>query len=467
MDLREISLADVGRRLRASYWFLPALMVLLTLGLSFGMERFDLWLSHSPWRSVFGLASLEPEGVRVIFATIATAMITVVSVTFSMTMVSVSYAAGQIGPRLVQNFMRDRTNQMTLGVFISTFVYCLLGLRLVRGAADARVEGATGPFIPEASVLMAMGLTVLCVATFIHFVHHIPEKINVGRITAELGYELKSALGTLFPRGDDDRGPHAEATPSASDPERWQSGASIASVHDGYVEAVDLDALTELARRRDLELRLEYRPGDFVNERDVLLHAIPADRVREVDVDAMRRHFSFGEERTPTQNALFLVDQLVEILAKALSPGINDPFTALNCINWLGSALMEVVERDETESCRFDADGVERIVVHPTRFSDLASAMFDQSRQYVAADRNACLAQMRVIAEAVGRARDGRRGCLLDHAFALHRAAQESLPLEQDREAIDRRYAIVQRIADSPSLETRLRDGQGWLGGTA
>lgn len=467
MELREISLSDIGRRLRSSYWFIPALMMTASIGLSFGVEHIDReWLGASNGLSL-GLAALEPDGARAIFSTIATAMVTVVSVTFSMTMVAVSYAAGQIGPRLVQNFMRDRTNQITLGAFIATFVYCLLGLRTVRATSTGAAHAAEG-FVPEASVLLAMGLAVACVATFIHFVHHIPEKINVGRITAELGRELKRELQDLFPKPSGES-PTGECEPeSASEELAWEDGAPVRSIHDGYIEAVDLDGLIAFAEKQDLELRLEYRPGDFANEDDVLLWGIPAARIEAAQVEAMHRFFSFGRERTPTQNALFLVDQLVEILAKALSPGINDPFTALNCINWLGSALMATIECPEVEPCRFDGEGNRRIVVHPVRFSDLAAAIFDQSRQYVSSDRNATLDLMRILAETLLRAnRADRRECLLEHAAALERSARERLPLERDRAEVTKRFALVERLANEPSLAARLRDAQGWLGGTA
>lgn len=466
MDLREISLADIGRRLRSSYWFVPALMMAGGVALSFGFEHVDHWLANGPHRSLPGLARLDPDGARAIFSTIATAMVTVVSVTFSMTMVAVSYAAGQIGPRLVQNFMRDRINQVTLGVFIGTFVYCLLGLRTVRGT-PAAAEGAE-VFVPEASLLLAMGLAVACVATFIHFVHHIPEKINVGRITAELGFELKRDLAVLFPEPKREGESADPEVPSILDADPPPRGRAVPSVHDGYIEAVDLDGLTAFAASRDLELRLEYRPGDFANEDDVLLRAFPADRVEDADVEAIRPYFSFGRERTPTQNVLFLVDQLVEILAKALSPGVNDPFTALNCTNWLGSALAATIARPEAEPCRFDGEGRRRIVVHPVRFADLADAIFDQSRQYVATDRNASLDQMRILAEAILRANDqDRRTCLLEHARALERAARERLPLGRDRDAVTQRLDVVEGIANDPALAARLIDEQGWLGGTA
>ena len=467
MELREISLADIGRRLRSSYWFVPALMMAAGVALSFGFEHLDRWLADGQSRSLPGLARLDPDGARAIFSTIATAMVTVVSVTFSMTMVAVSYAAGQIGPRLVQNFMRDRINQVTLGVFIGTFVYCLLGLRTVRGTLPVEADGVE-VLVPEASLLLAMGLAVACVATFIHFVHHIPEKINVGRITAELGFELKRDLAVLFPapkREDEVGDPEIANILDADPPPR---GRAVHSVHDGYIEAVDLDGLTAFAASRDLELRLEYRPGDFANEDDVLLRAFPADRVDDADVEAIRPYFSFGRERTPTQNVLFLVDQLVEILAKALSPGVNDPFTALNCINWLGSALAATIARPEVEPCRFDAEGRRRIVVRPVRFSDLANAIFDQSCQYVASDRNASLDQMRILAEAILRANEqDRRACLLEHARALERAARERLPLGRDRDAVTQRLDVVERIANDPALAARLIDEQGWLGGTA
>ena len=193
---------------------------------------------------------------------------------------------------------------------------------------------------------------------------------------------------------------------------------------------MDLEALTLFAKQHDVVIRLEYRPGDFANTGDALAHVIPAEGITDDDLDEIHRHFSFGHERTPTQNAEFLIDQLIEILARALSPGLNDPYTALNCINWLGSALMGVAERPEAESNRLDDTGAVRIVVHPVRFERLAAAIFDRSRQYVSADRNACLEVLRVTTEAaLGSSSLERRACLMSHASALEEAARQRLPL--------------------------------------
>jgi uncharacterized membrane protein len=306
----------------------------------------------------------------------------------------------------------------------------------------------------------------------IYFIHHVPETINVGRITAELGRELNQELSYLFPRSDG-----RDAEPDAGEPDRdrpefssdfWNDALPLDSTTNGYIQAIDLDALTLHAVDRDLVIRLEYRPGDFANVGDPLLKIHPASGSDEASRNEIRSQIIFGRERTPTQNALFLADELIEILARALSPGVNDPYTALNCINWLGSALAQVAENDATPAHRYDEEGQLRLVVHPISFARFADVVCQSSRQYVASDRNASLAMLRVTAEAAVRAaRPERRERLLEHAARLNAAAQECLPLRSDREEIARRFDdTLHLVADSAARE-RLRDSEGWLGGTA
>jgi uncharacterized membrane protein len=224
----------------------------------------------------------------------------------------------------------------------------------------------------------------------------------------------------------------------------------------------------ECAAKHDIVVRLEYRPGDFAIAGDTLLYASPSSRVGQDLEDTLRNSFVFGLERTPAQNVLFLVDELVEIMARALSPGVNDPFTAFSCMNWLRSGLTEVARRKIPSAYRHDDAGSLRVIAHAVSFERFASAIFDQSLQYVSADRNAALQMMRLIAEVAAETEDPeRRGVLLAHAKRLATAASEQLKLTSDREAVLRRYEQTKELSTNAAYRHRMRDDQGWLGGRA
>ena len=454
--------------LRASYWFIPSLMVTSALALALGTEQLDARLGTSWARGIEFLVASRPEGARAVLSAIAGSMITVAGVTFSMTLVSVSYAASQFGPRLVGNFMRDTGNQVTLGVFIATFVYCLSILRTVRSADPNTVSDPLDAFVPHISILVAMLMALACVGVLIYFIHHVPETINAGNITASVGRALKREIQTLFPDsiGEDVVGAdEVENHPPEVD---LTSAAVVRSSQDAFVVAIDSDRLAEIARVSDLVVRLQYRPGDFAITGDILLHAWPASRCGADVVKALDSVFAWAVERTPEQNILFLVDELVEIVARALSPGVNDPFTAISALHWLHSGLREVVAREAPSPYRFDEEGVLRVIAHPVGFGRFLNAVTDQSLQYVSADRNASLESLRLLAEvALSTPKPAYREALLDKADRLVRAAEKRLPIVSDRELMRERYEELQSALADESAELRLRDDQGWLGGRA
>ncbi|QDS99388.1 DUF2254 domain-containing protein [Adhaeretor mobilis] len=458
--------------IRASYWFIPSLMALGAVALSILTTQLDArygaeWFSNLGW----AMAS-KPDGARSVLSTIAGSMITVAGVTFSMTMVSVSFASSQFGPRLIGNFMRDRGNQLTLGTFIATFVYCLMILRTIRGAGDVFQLGDGNNlevFVPQVSMLIAIAFALTSVGVLIFFIHHIPETIDVSNITAQVGTELEEAIDSLFPDQIGQPADQSEEDRLAELPDNWQEeSVSVKTGASGYVQAVDESGLIEVAKRHDLILRLQYRPGDFATEEKTLLEAYPAEKVNDEVASELKSLFAWGQERTPTQNATFLVDQLVEIIGRALSPGVNDPFTAISCLKWLRRSLTTLAHRVEPDPYRYDDEEQLRVVAHAASFNSFCSAVFDQTLQYVAADRNVALEAIQMIAEiAIDLPEGDRRETLAKYADALAKATDELLPLERDREQLKQQVDMFHRLLVDPELKEQVRDNLGWLGGRA
>lgn len=430
-------LIKVWQDLQGSYYFIPALMGLGAILLAY----LTVWLDE-----IYGLKvseygfflSNKADGARTILATIAGAMIGVAATTFSITMVAVTSAAGQYGPRLIGNFMRDRGNQITLGTFTSTFIYCLLILRVARTGDRGSGEDLVTEFVPNISLLTAMGLTLVSVGVLIFFIHHVPETLNVGNITSRVGRQLRNDIERLYPDdlGVQDKDQNVDLSPYKND-----EAFLVDAVAEGYIQTLNESAILKLAMELEAVVKIESRPGDFATRGETLLRVWSAQTPDEDTTQKFRKCYAMGQERTAYQNILFLADELVEILARALSPGINDPFTAMNCINWFQSAMQAFLATSPPSPYRRDEAGDLRIIAHPISFEKFASKICDQSRAYVATDRNTALKMLTILSDLAAEAsKADEKAILMAHLQKLRTASLEALASSPDRETFEMRY---------------------------
>ena len=395
-------LIEIGEEIRASYWFLPGLLAFA--GFSLGLllvlldaRLGDAWLGQYEW-----FYGSRPEGARAMLSTIAGSTITVAGVVFSITLAAVTYASGQFGPRLLGNFMRDRGNQATLGIFIGTYLYCLVVLRTIRSAEETSADtgGAVrDAFVPHLAMFGGLALAILSTAVLIYFVHHVTSGIHINNVIAKVGQNL---IADIRERSED------EAPASPPRPPEAGKSTYIASTKTGYVEAIDFGAMLTMACRNDLVVRSIRRAGDFVSEGWPLLEVGATKPVSESVIDDCNAAVSVGRQRTGQQDLRFAIDELVEIASRALSPGVNDPFTAIACIDWLGAALTEFDRRPDPPKYMTAKDGAVRMILRPLQFEDYLTAAFGQLRSYVAADPNArshALAALSELAAQVGQPR--------------------------------------------------------------
>lgn len=375
---------EIIEDVRGSYWVVPSLLALAGLLLGLGLVVLDFrigddWLGNLEW-----FYGSRPAGARAMLSTIAGSTITVAGVVFSITLAAVTYASGQFGPRLLSNFMRDRGNQTTLGVFIGTYVYCLVVLRTIRSAEETSADTAGAvrdAFVPHIAMFGGFALAIASTAVLIYFVHHVTDGIHINNVVARIGRSLIDDIRKL--KVEDQVEYHAPAPASAS------SKSVIAATATGYIEAIDIDALSSVARRYDVKVTSLHRQGDFIIRGWPLLEAAPNPQLSEKLTRDFNAAFSFGRQRTAQQDLRFAIDELVEIAARALSPGVNDPFTAFACIDWLSAALSEVSRRTTPRRFLADQDGVVRVELRPLTFEDYVACAFGQLRSYVAADPNA------------------------------------------------------------------------------
>ena len=320
------------RDLRASYWFLPTVLVIGAILLASLMVMLDRNVDKLPFDLPFTMTSLQPDGAQMLVSVIAQSAFGVAGVMFSLTIVAVSFASGNFGPRLIGNFMRNRGTQWSLGLLIAIFVYALLVLQDIRESTSE-----TGAFVPHLSISLAVVLALLGVLTVIYFVHHIPETINVSNITADLGWELQRKIEALIDGNDGTR--LIPGHPEHDAQHVLKLGTP------GYLQTVNLTRLGQLADQHEIWLALPRMSGEFVT-RDTPVIEIWSDGPLDELEDDLRACFATGTDRTQSGNILFVVDQLVEMIARALSPGINDPFTAINCMNWLRNALVTAANHE-------------------------------------------------------------------------------------------------------------------------
>ena len=389
MQAQLIRLLDA---LKGSYWFLPTVMTLLSALLAWCMVTVDSGMGPEWTKEAAWIEAAHPEGARQLLSVIGGSMITVAGTVFSVTIAAVVYASGQYGPRLLSNFMSDRGNQVTLGTFISTFAYCLLVLRTIRSAD----ESGGGEFVPDLAILVALILALCSIAVLIYFIHHVPSKLHISSVIEGIGSRLIRDIATRFP---DKLGQGADgettSTPRSDGGnagiERREevgkpAGCKVNACATGYLQLIDDEALFKITREHDLQLHIRVQPGDFIHAGQLLAHVSPLKRCSEAVCQSVQDTFSVGVKRTPLQDIRFSIDEIVEIAMRALSPGVNDPFTAITCIDWLSAAITDVSQREQPSRERKDESGNVRVIAYPVNFETLVERSFGALSQYCAGD---------------------------------------------------------------------------------
>lgn len=429
-----VRLQNLWESLRASYWFIPSLLAALAIalalaGVSLDQSFGEAWLAGRWWVYRGG-----PEGARTVLSTVAGSIITVAGVVFSITIAVLTLASSQFGPRLLRSFMRDRGNQAVLGTFIATHLYCLLVLRTVRGTDDRS-------FVPHLSVTGGVVLAIASMGVLIYFIHHVASSIQAPNIIAAVAADLDAAADMVFPEPVGQDPPTEEAGSSGEIPPGFDACAvPVPAPRTGYLCAVDADALLAIAVEHDLRMRLPHRPGHFIVEGRALLFFSTDRGLDDSLCEALRRAFIIGPQRTLTQDVEFAVQQLVELAVRALSPAINDPFSAMACIDRLGGFLFRLSQRKMPSPQRYDRQGQLRVVAPSVTFGGLVEAAFDQIRQNGC--RHAAVAVRLLDAIAVigeGVRRTGDREALLRQIDAIERATRTQVEDERDRRRVSDR----------------------------
>jgi uncharacterized membrane protein len=440
------ALATHWRRetLRTSLWFVPAIEVLAAIGLFVATTALD----KAAYRGSFAVPSWVISGTadaaREILTAIAAAVITVVGVVFSIILVTLTLASTQFGPRMLRNFIRDRGTQLTLGTFVATFVYSVLVLVSVG-------SGSHGDFVPHIGVTVTLGLMVADLGVLIYFIHHTAISIQLPQVIASIAADLTEAIKIQG----------GSAAPADAPPDRGLSAAELlrrtegdggvlVAPASGYLQFIKHQDLVSVAASANAVICLEHRPGHFLVRGHRFATVWPPEAA-----SAMRRRLDqahiIGSHRTLTQDVSFGIDQLVEIAIRALSPAVNDTFTAMTCIDWLGENLCRIVSSWHPARVHRDRQGYIRVISAEPSYDRLVRRSFEKIRQSSLGMPAVMIRELdalgAIMAETTS---EGQRRVLLEQAAMIDRACERSVPEADDRADVRRSYEAF--LAMEPRL---------------
>jgi uncharacterized membrane protein len=381
-------LRHIMYNLRGGFLVRPLIIAVLlgSLGaLLSWVEEAEPWVSS--WVPVMLFPShADPQVAQVILGGIATSIMTVVSIVFAILLMTLTLASMQFSPRIIVSFVRDRVTQWTLGIFLGTFSYCLAALPAARSAPK--------PFAPVVTVLGAMLLSLICVGWLLFFIHHISQAINVNQIVDRIANETVAMIDEMMPYPR--RYPRVES-PGPIDLSAWQT--IIPCKTSGYIRYVDAQQLVALAKSYSVKIHVLRRVGQFVPEAAPYLQIYKGERLTPRGAQEVHDAFDFGPSRTLQQDIEFGVLQIVDIALKAISPAVNDPSTAITCVDQLSRILIHFASREVTASLLCDPPGVVRVVMLWTDFARMLDAAFEQIRLYSQTDRAVSLRMMRALTD--------------------------------------------------------------------
>ena len=327
----------------------------------------------------------DPQVAQIILGGIAASIMTVVSIVFAILLMTLTLASMQFSPRIIVSFVQDRVTQWTLGIFLGTFLYCMAALPAARTLPH--------PFAPVFTVMGAMLLAVACVGWLLFFIHHISRAISVNHIVARIAADTIAMTDDLMPWPR--RRDRLEGAPAASI--NWES--TIAGDTSGYIRFVDGPRLAALARAHRVKIKVLRRVGHFVPAGVPLLAVSKDGRLTPEGIADLRGAFDLGPTRTLQQDVEFGVLQLVDIALKAISPAVNDPSTAINCVDQLSSIMIQFASREPPDGVLYDPPGTVRVVIPWIGFDRLLEAAFEQIRMYSKSDVAVSLRLLRALGD--------------------------------------------------------------------
>ncbi len=424
-----VRLRQLKADLLSSFWLRPAVMTVAAVVLSAVLVEIESLVTLPDWLGQFVYAG-DMNAARDVLGVIAAASIGVAGTSFSVTVAALTMATSQMGPRLLRHFTRDAGNQYALGTLVATFAFALVALRGVHSASG-------NAFVPHIAVTVALLLAGISVGMLIWFIQHIASSINLDHVVALVRNELTGALQALPRRREPDEQMAGTATGPPAGP------AAPLSLNDcGYMRVLDDDALADWATEHNAVLRLHVRPGGFVFPRSTIGEVVPAS-LREAAEEKLARLVTLGATRNVEQDIEYAVRQMVEVGLRALSTGVNDPFTVVAVLDQLGAALCDVTDRSLPDG-RTWRGGVLRVERPATDYEGLVDAMLHMLREFGSGVPAVMIRMLEMLA-AVGAVEQDpkRRQVLRRHADLAHELGKSGSRDPTARRALDERHAAA------------------------
>lgn len=366
------------------------------------------------------------DSARSILSTISGAMMGVAGTVFSITLVALPLASSQFGPRLIKNFMYVRLNQVVLGAYVSTYLYCLLVLNAVQESNDYT-------FIPAISILVAIIAAITNIVLLIVFIHQIAISIQADKIISDISSFLSDQIETLFPEKMGDAMQNADNIDLVTAMAGYKTSTSVKCPKSGYLQYIESEALMETLKKNDSLFELHHRPGGhLVEDMEIgLLHSHA--KWDEDAMDKLLGHIVIGKTKTPQQDLEFSIHQMVDIAVRALSPGVNDPYTAVTCIDNLTSTMCYLAQAKFPSKYRFDEEDTLRVSADVIEFEGVLNAAFNQIRQFSGGSPAVIIRLMEALTTIRGFAKnESQKKAINKHAEMVLNIGKRSIEDEND-----------------------------------
>lgn len=422
-------LALLWNHLRASFWFIPALLVAACALLAIGFIHLDAqgFASLLPdWPLLF---DASPDGARVVLSTIAGSMMTVVGVVYSMVLVTLSLAASQYSSRIIRNFMRDRATQVILGIYTGVFVYCLFVLRVIPGDSD-------DAFVPIIAVTFGVLLAIASVAVLIYFIHHIASALQASSVINAAARETLAAITRCFPPLEQQSRSRSTSPAPATGQPLWHP---IESTRRGYIQSINTASLIDIATKLQATIRTPLPIGSFVVPGQTIASIATDPRPSPETVKRIRSAFTINGYRTVEQDPQYGIQQIVDIALRALSPGINDTNTATMCVDQLSACLAHLATRADPPSCH-PHSASPHLLTSDNGFNELLDLAIDPVRESAEGNAAILLKLISIIESIAPLTTDpDRRTPLSTKLDDLAESVERSIDSKSDIARLDRR----------------------------
>lgn len=414
-------------RMKVSFWFAPVVMSAGAVLLAWAMYRLDTLIPNEALETSHFILTGTPGELRTMLISMAGTILATAGVVFTLLTLPLSTVAAQYGSRLLRVFLGDRTTQLVLGMFVATFVYCLAGALSI---PPATVE----PDGPQLTATVGLFLMLGTFASLILLVQHISTMLQAPNIAAAAGAELRDVVLTELTLEDQII---EQISLEAADAMVEKDSYPIRVSESGYIQYIDPESVLTLARENDLVIRLLCKPGHFLWHETIVALVWPANRVNEELEREIRNAFRVGNGRTPTQDLVYAVNQLTEMAVRAMSPAINDPFTAMTCLDHLGEGLGLFIQQGRKSPHYYDQDHRLRLVLEPVTLDELLGAAFDMLR-HASCDNISVLLHMLEVIDGISRKTKSpeARQSLLRHVNLIQSEIQAGKLVEEDRQHI-------------------------------